>query len=125
MNGIKRTLQVAAVAAIVLFSACSKKDSNPSPTPTPTPTGTDTSSLKGSANGIFIGFALDYNLMTTNSKFAATAKAQVSQATFGNEMKYASIVGNDGSLNFTTADAFYNLCVNAGIQVYGHTLCWH
>jgi len=117
---------VAVIAALVILSSCSKKDSsNPTPTPTPTPTTTDTSTLKGSFTGMFFGMAVTYSLMNTNTAYAATVKGQVNQVTFGNEMKYGSIVQNDGSLNFTTADALYTLCANAGVQVYGHNLCWY
>ena len=119
-----KLLRIAALTAIVLLNACSKKES-PSAPPAPISTTTDTTTLKGSAGGIYFGFALTYNLFNSNSAYATTAKGQINQTTFGNEMKHASIVQNDGSLNFTTADNFYTLCNNAGIQVYGHTLCWH
>jgi endo-1,4-beta-xylanase len=116
----------AAIAAVVLLNSCSKKDNNiPTPTPTPVVTTTDTSTLKGSSTGMFFGMAVTYNLFANTAAYASTVKGQVNQVTFGNEMKYASIVQNDGSLNFTTADALYTLCNNAGIQVYGHNLCWY
>jgi len=126
-NFMRRMLKlscICTIAATALLSACSKKNDTTNPVVTP-PVTTDTSTLKGSTGGFYFGFALGYSSMNTISAYAATAKGQVNQATFGNEMKHASIVQNDGSLNFTTADAFYNLCNNAGIQVYGHTLCWH
>lgn len=116
----------AAIAAIVLLNSCTKKDNtNPTPTPTPVVTTTDTSTLKGSSTGIFFGMAVTYNLFANTAAYASTVKGQVNQVTFGNEMKYASIVQNDGSLNFTTADALYALCNSAGLQVYGHNLCWY
>ncbi len=120
-----------ALGAFVAITSCSKKTDDsaiPNSTTTTTTTTTtsgDTTSLKGSSTGMFFGMALSYNLMTNGSLFASTAKAQVNQCTFGNEMKYGSIVQNDGSLNFTTADAFLALCTTAGIQVFGHNLCWH
>jgi endo-1,4-beta-xylanase len=123
-NAIKRSGLIV-LTAVVLLSSCSKKNNNSNPTPTPTPTPTDTSTLKGSAKGMFFGMAVTYNTMNTNAAYAATVKGQASQVTFGNEMKYGSIVQNDGSLNFTTADALYALCNNLGIQVYGHNLCWY
>jgi len=115
-----------AIAAIALLSSCSKKDNTtPAPPVATTPAATDTTSLRAATGGFYFGFALSYNLMTNGSAFASTAKAQVNQCTFGNEMKYGSIVQNDGTLNFTTADAFLALCTSMGIQVYGHNLCWH
>ena len=119
-----------AVIAVFFLASCSKKDNpqasnNGGTTGGTTTTTTDTTTLKGSTGGFYFGFALTYNLMNTNATYAAIAKSQASQTTFGNEMKYGSIVQNDGSLNFTTADALYSLCTTAGIQVYGHCLCWH
>lgn len=45
--------------------------------------------------------------------------------TAGNEMKYASIVANDGSMDFSTVESFVNVAEAAGMKIYGHTLCWH
>ena len=123
-NSIKLSGLIA-LTAVVLLSSCSKKSDNSTPTPTPTPTPTDTSTLKGSATGMFFGMAVTYNTMNTNAAYASTAKSQASQVTFGNEMKYGSIVQNDGTLNFSTADALYTLCTNYGLQVFGHNLCWY
>ncbi len=118
-------LLVAGAIALAIASCSKKNDTGTTPTPVPTPTTTDTTTLKGSTGGFFFGMATTYNLMNTNTAYAAIVKGQASQTTFGNEMKHGSIVQNDGSLNFTTADAFYTLCANAGVQVYGHCLCWH
>ncbi len=123
-NNIKK-LAIAAFAGITLMASCKKSDTGTSGGGTPVVTTTDTTTLKGSTGGIFFGMAVTYNAFANTAAYAATVKGQVNQVTFGNEMKYASIVQNDGSLNFTTADAFYTLCANAGIPVYGHTLCWH
>jgi endo-1,4-beta-xylanase len=114
----------AAITAIAMLSSCSKKETAVTPT-NPIVTTTDTSTLKGSSTGMFFGMAVTYNLFANTAAYASTVKGQANQVTFGNEMKYGSIVQNDGSLNFTTADALYTLCTNAGIQVYGHNLCWY
>ncbi|MDE7096945.1 MAG: endo-1,4-beta-xylanase, partial [Muribaculaceae bacterium] len=45
--------------------------------------------------------------------------------TAGNEMKYASIVQNDGTMDFSTVEAFVDAAEAAGMQIYGHTLLWH
>lgn len=47
------------------------------------------------------------------------------QMTAGNEMKYASIVGDDGNMDFSTVEAFVEAAEAAGMSIYGHTLCWH
>lgn len=72
-----------------------------------------------------IGIAATYNLASTNASYWGTVKREAGWVTFGNELKNASVMQNDGSLNFTTADNFYNLCTTAGLQVFGHTLCWY
>lgn len=72
-----------------------------------------------------IGMAVEYPLASTNSKYWGTVKREASAITFGNELKNSSVLKNDGSYDFTTADAFYNLANSAGIQVYGHCLVWH
>ncbi|WP_297064830.1 endo-1,4-beta-xylanase [uncultured Duncaniella sp.] len=51
--------------------------------------------------------------------------ANFHQITAGNAMKYASIVGDDGSMDFSTVTAFVDAASKAGVEVYGHTLCWH
>jgi GH35 family endo-1,4-beta-xylanase len=43
----------------------------------------------------------------------------------GNAFKYSSVVANDGSMDFSTVTAFVDNATEAGLSVYGHTLCWH
>ena len=47
------------------------------------------------------------------------------QVTTGNAMKYASIVRDDGSMDFSKVIDFVDAATSSGVQVYGHTLCWH
>src|SRR5579859_5626572 len=86
---------------------------------------TDTAGALKSAAPFLMGMAVTNDLWTSNATYAATVTREASAITFGNELKYGSIVQNDGSFNYTTADNFYNLCSGAGLQVYGHTLCWY
>ncbi|WP_256011410.1 endo-1,4-beta-xylanase [Desertivirga xinjiangensis] len=72
-----------------------------------------------------IGMAVEYPLASTNSRYWGTVKREANSITFGNELKNSSIVKAGGTYDFTTADNFYNLATNAGLQVYGHTLVWH
>ena len=55
--------------------------------------------------------------LLTNSNF--------DQVTAGNAMKYASVVADDGTMNFGTVRDFVSAATQAGLEVYGHTLCWH
>lgn len=43
----------------------------------------------------------------------------------GYAMKHGAMVGGDGTIDFTTADAFVDKAVDNGLKVYGHTLVWH
>ncbi len=69
----------------------------------------------GVGAGDYINKGLIYRV--TNSNF--------DQMTAGNEMKYASIVQDDGSMDFSTVEAFVEAAQEAGMSIYGHTLCWH
>lgn len=53
----------------------------------------------------------------TNSNF--------DQVTTGNAMKYASCVDDNGNMDFGTVMEFVDAATSAGLEVYGHTLCWH
>lgn len=53
------------------------------------------------------------------------ANTNFMEMTAGNEMKYASIVGDDGSMNFGTVEQFIDNAKAANMLIYGHTLCWH
>ena len=66
--------------------------------------------------------AADYNKF---GQVYRITNANFHQITAGNAMKYASIVGDDGSMDFSTVTAFVDAASKAGIEIYGHTLCWH
>ncbi len=51
--------------------------------------------------------------------------ANFHEITAGNAMKYASVVGADGSMNFSTVKSFIEAAKSAGTTIYGHTLAWH
>jgi endo-1,4-beta-xylanase len=108
-----------------VFSCKKNTPDNPAPTPTPAPTSLDTTGPLKSANTFALGFAVEYSQMSGNATFASVVAREGNWVTFGNELKYGSIVQNDGSFNYTTADALYTLCSNAGLQVYGHNLSWY
>lgn len=85
---------------------------------------TDTSAtLKDVGTGGFMGVAIDYPAMVTNSAYSAVVKRDFSQVTFGNLMKHSSIVDVNGNMNFTNTDA---LVASVGtMDIFGHTLGWH
>ena len=45
--------------------------------------------------------------------------------TAGNAMKYGSVVGDNGAMNFGSVVQFVSAAKEAGIEIYGHTLLWH
>lgn len=53
------------------------------------------------------------------------AVSNFDELTPGNAMKYASIVNNNGEMNFSNVTEFINLADQANLTVYGHTLGWH
>lgn len=85
----------------------------------------DTSgTLKSAANGMNIGFEA-YHADAGFAKYFPIIAQQANMITPGNEMKYGSIVQNNGTLNFTQADALYNQANAAGLSVFGHNLFWY
>ena len=60
----------------------------------------------------FVKHGVVYETVTTN----------FDEMTAGNAMKYASIVGDDGTMNFSTVSSFVDEAKAAGITIYGHTL---
>lgn len=63
----------------------------------------------------FVEHGVVYEAVTTN----------FDEMTAGNAMKYASVVGDDGTMNFSTVSSFVDEAKAAGISIYGHTLGWH
>lgn len=121
-------------AAVVFATSCKKGNTdNPNPTPPSTTTTlipgyTDTAGvLKTLTASKFtnMGFAVTYGLMANNADYRNTVKRHGVVVTFGNELKEGSIVKSDGSYDYSTADALYNICNANGLQVFGHTLVWH
>lgn len=66
--------------------------------------------------------ASDYNKF---GQVYRITNANFHQITAGNAMKYASIVNDNGEMDFSTVTAFVDAASKAGVEVYGHTLCWH
>ncbi|WP_026475217.1 endo-1,4-beta-xylanase [Alkaliflexus imshenetskii] len=45
--------------------------------------------------------------------------------TAGNAMKYSSVVGDNGAMNFASVIQFVDAAKAANMAIYGHTLVWH
>ena len=59
----------------------------------------------------FVQQGVVYEAVTTN----------FDEMTAGNAMKYASVVADDGTMNFSTVSNFVDVAKAAGITIYGHT----
>ena len=72
-----------------------------------------------------LGIALSANDYIADGQVTRLANTNFHEMTAGNEMKYASIVGEDGSMDFGTVENFVTAAKAAGMTIYGHTLAWH
>ena len=54
-----------------------------------------------------------------------TVTENFNEMTAGNAMKQASILRNNGTMDFTQVNNFLDAAEQAGMTVYGHTLAWH
>jgi endo-1,4-beta-xylanase len=111
-----------------ILGACSKSDTPdvvtpPTPPPPVNPADTATT-LKGAA-AFPLGFGIDYSSFMNDASYKGTVVKEGDNVTFGYDMKHGAIVRNDGTFDFTRADALFNAATNAGLQVFGHTLVWH
>ena len=113
----------AAIAAAALFGSCTKMD-KVNILATGNFNDTTGGPLKSAAS-FPVGFAIDNGSFMNNAAYKATVLKEASTVTFGNELKYGSVVQNDGTFNFSTADALYTAASSGGIAVYGHVLGWH
>lgn len=75
--------------------------------------------------GFKLGIALSANDFIAGDQVHSLAVSNFDEMTAGNEMKYASCVADDGTMNFYNVTKFVNEAKNAGMTIYGHTLGWH
>ena len=72
-----------------------------------------------------LGIALSANDFIAGTQVHTVARNNFDEMTAGNEMKYASCVANDGSMDFSTVIRFVDVARQTGMTIYGHTLAWH
>jgi endo-1,4-beta-xylanase len=87
------------------------------------PNATGTEGILKEATDIPLGVAIDYTPTLNDANYISLVKKEFDGVTFSYNMKHGSIVQNDGSLNFTAADAMLNNC--GSLEIFGHTLGWH
>ena len=72
-----------------------------------------------------LGVGVAANDFLKGEMVRSVAVANFDEVVAGNAMKYASIVADDGSMDFGTVTKFVEAVKTSGLTVYGHTLCWH
>lgn len=75
--------------------------------------------------GFKLGIAVDENDFINKGAAFSIAQTNFDDVTPGNAMKYSSVVKDNGTMDFSTVEAFISTAEAAGLTVYGHTLCWH
>lgn len=75
--------------------------------------------------GFLLGGAIAASDYINKGVVYRLANSNYDQITAGNAMKYASVVNDNGDMDFSTVEAFVEAAKGAGMQIYGHTLCWH
>jgi endo-1,4-beta-xylanase len=122
---IKIQLIYCLTVSLSLICSCKKNNDTTGTTPPLPPVVSDTSGTLKDAADFDIGFAVDYSPFINNSAYRAVVAREADNVTFGYNMKHGAIVKDDGSFDFTNADAMLNVATSAGLKVYGHTLVWH
>lgn len=74
--------------------------------------------------GMVVGIGAGADLYISDSEYKKVIDDNFQMIVTGNAMKHSSVVKNNGDLDFTTIDAFFN-ALPADMKVYGHTLLWH
>lgn len=72
-----------------------------------------------------LGVGVAANDFLKGEMVRSVAVANFDEVVAGNAMKYASIVADDGSMDFGTVTKFVEAAKTSGLTVYGHILCWH
>jgi endo-1,4-beta-xylanase len=102
------------------FSACKKTEKSYN---TSFPNATYPGGTLKEATDIPIGAAIDFAPTVNDAAYLSLVKQQFDGVTFSYNMKHGAIVKDDGTLDFTDADAMMGK--SAGLSVFGHTLGWH
>jgi GH35 family endo-1,4-beta-xylanase len=71
-----------------------------------------------------VGLGLGADLYISDEAYRQVANDNFQMLTTGNAMKHSSVVQANGSLNFSTIDAFLE-AVPSDMQIYGHNFIWH
>lgn len=119
MPGIPKYFPFLLLAATACFGSCKRDvDTNI----LSTGNFTDTTGALKDAVDFPIGTAVNYGPLQ-DASFLTVARRDFNSVTFGYEMKHGAVVKDDGSFDFTQADAMVDMF--NGTTIWGHTLLWH
>ena len=74
--------------------------------------------------GMIVGIGAGADLYISDPAYKQVIDENFQMITTGNAMKHAAVVRNNGTLDFTTIDAFFD-AIPADMKVLGHTFLWH
>jgi len=80
--------------------------------------------LRDAAKSIYIGTAIAQGHLS-DTQYKTIAAQEFNVLTPENEMKWDTVEGTKGSVNYAPADAIVAFAVNNSMKVRGHTLIWH
>ena len=80
---------------------------------------------RGAKPGFLLGTGVNAEDYLKKAEIYLLTNSNFDQVTTGNAMKYASIVNDKGEMDFGKVRDFVSAATEAGLEVYGHTLCWH
>ena len=72
-----------------------------------------------------LGLGVSVGEFTKKELVYSLVSSNFDEMTAGWEMKHGAVVQANGSLNLTNVENFVAVAKEAGIGIYGHTLCWH
>ncbi len=75
--------------------------------------------------GFKLGVAVDEAGFIDKGVVYSMASSNFEDITPGNAMKHSSVVNAEGEMEFTTVKELIETAKEAGMSIYGHTLCWH
>jgi endo-1,4-beta-xylanase len=80
--------------------------------------------LKNYTNFV-LGNGIGADLYMSDEAYRKIVNENFDEVTPGYAMKHGAMVKADGTIDFTTIDAFIAKTKEAGLTVFGHTLVWH
>ncbi len=72
-----------------------------------------------------LGVGVNTSSFDTQDALYQIAKTNFDEVTAGYEMKHGAVVQSSGDIDTSTVKGFLLSAQEAGLSVYGHTLCWH